>query len=135
MITARKKITVSVVDDDESVRRMISRVIESEGLKVTAYNSAEEFLGGGPDDSACLILDVHLPGISGVDLQEHLHRADRPIPIIFVSADADERTRERVLRAGAAGFLGKPFSVSSLLNAVRATVKGRPCSLPTPVRA
>ena len=133
--TGKKKFTVSVVDDDESVRRMISRIIKSDGLEVTAYDSAEEFLGGGSDDSACLILDVHLPGISGVDLQERLHRADRPIPIIFISADADEQTRERAMRAGAAGFLGKPFSVLSLLNAVRATVNGGPCSLPTPVRA
>lgn len=65
---------------------------------------------------------MHLPGISGVDLQERLHRADRPIPILFISADADEQTREQAMREGAAVFLSKPFGISSLLDAVRSTV-------------
>jgi FixJ family two-component response regulator len=122
MISTEKKLLVSVVDDDESMRRTVSRIVRSDGLEVATYGSAEEFLRGGfHDDSACLILDVHLPGISGVELQELLKRADSRTPIIFISADADEPTREKALRAGAIGFLSKPFSASSLLDAVRST--------------
>ena len=137
MISTEKKLIVSVVDDDASVRRTISRIFESDGMEVTAYGSAEEFLGGGgPGDSACLILDVHLPGIGGVDLQESLNRADLSVPVIFISADADAQTCERAMRAGAVGFFSKPFSVSSLLAAVRSTIRadGEPRLLPLPAR-
>ena len=133
MISTEKKLIVAVVDDDESIRKTVSSIVESDGLEVAAYGSAEEFLErGGPADSACLILDVHLPGISGVDLQELLNRSHSRIPIIFISADADEQTRERALRAGAAGFLSKPFSVSSLLDAVRRQLHVRAVFSPEP---
>ena len=114
---------ISVVDDDESMRRTVSRIVRSGGLEAVTYGSAEEFLErGGAVGSACLILDFNLPGISGVDLQERLNRSGSHVPIIFISADADEPTRERALRAGAVDFLSKPFSVSSLLDAVRSTL-------------
>ena len=123
MISKEKKVIVSVVDDDASIRKTVSRIVESDGLEVAAYGSAEELLDDGSlDNSACLILDVHLPGISGVDLQERLNRSDSRIPIIFISANADEQTRKRALRAGAIRFLSKPFSVFSLLDAIRSTV-------------
>ena len=123
MTSTEKRLVVSVVDDDESMRKTVARIVESGGLAVATYGSAEEFLANGHShDSACLILDVHLPGISGVDLQERLNQSDSPVPVIFISADADELTRERALRAGAIRFLSKPFSVASLLDAVRSTV-------------
>lgn len=126
MISTEKKLLISVVDDDESMRKTVSRIVESDGLEVAAYGSAEEFLEGGSfGNSACLILDVNLPGISGVDLQELLNQSGGRIPVIFISADADEHTRERAMRAGAAGFLRKPFSVSTLLDAVRSTLHAR----------
>ncbi len=126
MISTEKKLLVSIVDDDESIRKTVARIVESDGLEVATYGSAEEFLANGhSDDSACLILDVHLPGISGVDLQERLNQSDRSIPIIFISANADEQTREKALRAGAIRFLSKPFSVSSLLDALRSTMHAR----------
>jgi FixJ family two-component response regulator len=123
MTSKEKRLVISVVDDDESMRKTVSRIVKSDGLEVETYGSAEEFLEGRSlGNSACLILDVHLPGISGVDLQERLNRSDSRVPIIFISADADERTRERALRAGAVCFLSKPFSVSALLDAVRSSV-------------
>jgi FixJ family two-component response regulator len=123
MTSTESKLLVSVVDDDESMRKTVSRIVMSDGLEVVTYGSAEEFLErDGPQGSACLILDFNLPGISGVDLQERLNRSGSRIPIIFISADADDATREKALRAGAVGFLSKPFSISSLLNAVRSTL-------------
>ena len=123
MTSTESKVLISVVDDDESMRKTVSRIVRSGGLEAVTYGSAEEFLErDGPNLSACLILDFNLPGISGVDLQERLNRSGSRIPIIFISADADEPTRERALRAGAVGFLSKPFSVSALLDAVRSTL-------------
>ncbi len=123
MALTENKMQISVVDDDESLRKTVSRIIRSGGLEPVTYCSAEEFLErSGQDRSVCLILDYNLPGISGVDLQERLNRSGSRIPIIFISADADELTREKALRAGAVRFLSKPFSVSSLLDAVRATL-------------
>ncbi|HEY0377002.1 MAG TPA: response regulator [Pyrinomonadaceae bacterium] len=123
MITTEKRPFISVVDDDESVRKTVSRIMRAGGLEVLTYGSAEEFLANwGRAKSACLILDVNLPGISGVDLQEHLNQSDSRTPIIFISADADEPTRKRAVRAGAVEFLTKPFSAASLLDAVRSTL-------------
>ncbi|MFL6332007.1 MAG: response regulator transcription factor [Pyrinomonadaceae bacterium] len=124
MMTTEKRLIISVVDDDESIRKVVSRIVKSDGLDVLTYGSAEEYLNnGGQGQSACLILDVHLPGLSGVDLQERLNRSDSRIPIIFISADADEQTREMTIRAGAIVFLRKPFSAASLLAAVRTTLR------------
>ena len=114
------KTQISVIDDDPSMARMLQRVITAAGFDVVRFASAEEFLSSAAlADSACLILDVNLPGMSGIDLQRHLNDSGREIPIIFISAQADEVIRRRVLEAGAAGFFNKPFSIESLLATVR----------------
>jgi FixJ family two-component response regulator len=111
---------ISVVDDDRSVGRMLARIIQAAGLKVAVFTSAEEFLHSDRlQDSACLVLDVDLPGMSGLDLQQQLRTSGKGIPIIFVSGDATEQTRERALKAGAVGFFDKPFSISALLAAIQ----------------
>lgn len=114
---------ISVIDDDPSMSRMLQRVIAAAGFEVVRFASAEDFLNSvALDDSACLILDVNLPGMSGMDLQRHLNASGRQVPIIFISGQADETIKSRLLAAGAAGFFNKPFSIDSLL----ATVRGLP---------
>ena len=111
---------ISVVDDDRSMGRMLARIIGAAGLKVALFTSAEEFLDSERlQDSACLVLDVDLPGMSGLELQQQLKDSGQRIPIIFISGQATERTRERALSAGAVGFFDKPFSISSLLTAIQ----------------
>ena len=115
-----KSNVVSVVDDDESMRRMLSRGIEAAGFEVALYNSAEEFLSSGSlGESECLVLDVDLPGMNGIELQQHLNESGTDISIIFMSGYADELTRKRALEAGAAGFFSKPLSISSLVATIR----------------
>jgi FixJ family two-component response regulator len=112
---------ISVIDDDPSMSRMLQRVIAAEGFGVARFASAEQFLDSAAlAESACLILDVNLPGMSGIDLQQHLNDSGHQIPIIFISGQADETIKRRVLEAGAAGFFNKPFSIDSLLATVRA---------------
>src|SRR4051794_19520929 len=102
-------IVIAVVDDDESVRKAIKRLIKSVGLRVEDFASAEEYLESGRSfDPVCLVLDVRLPGMSGLELQRRLVASNRRIPIIFVSAHSDGR--EHALNAGAIDFLHKPFS-------------------------
>ena len=111
---------ISIVDDDPSMSRMLCRAIKAAGLNVYAYGSAEEFLDSeAPRASDCLILDVNLPGMSGLELQQRLNASRLEVPIIFMSAQADEATQLRALKAGAAGFLRKPFSIESLLATLR----------------
>ena len=111
---------ISVVDDDQSMSRMLCRVLTSAGFTVKSFASAEEFLSSqGFSDSACLILDVNLPGMSGAELQWVLSCRGYDLPIIFISADADETTQQRLLASGALAFLDKPFNIDSLLDKVR----------------
>ena len=112
---------IAVVDDDPSMVRMLRRVLSVEGLDVKSFGSAEEFLDGGCSDYACLILDVDLPGMSGVNLQKNLIDSETEIPVIFMSGACDEATRLRVLKAGAAAFFRKPFNIEPLLAAVRSS--------------
>jgi FixJ family two-component response regulator len=108
---------ISIIDDDESVRESLRMLIDSVGFGSESFASAEEFMDSGRlTDSACLILDVKLPGKSGIDLQEQLNGMGCHIPIIFITAHANERTRTRALQAGAIGFLEKPFSIGVLLD-------------------
>jgi len=117
------KTVISVIDDDPSMSRMLQRVIAAAGFEVVCFASAEDFLNSVvPDQAACLVLDVNLPGMSGIDLQQHLTYSGRQIPIIFISGQADETIKRRVLDAGAAGFFNKPFRIDALL----ATVRGLP---------
>ena len=111
---------ISVVDDDPSMSRMLCRAIKAAGLSVDVFGSAEEFLDSAASRaSVCLILDVNLPGMSGLELQQRLNASRLEVPIIFMSAQADEITQRRALKAGAVGFLRKPFSIESLLATLR----------------
>ena len=111
---------ISVVDDDPSMSRMLCRAIKAAGLSVDSFGSAEEFLDSEASRaSACVILDMNLPGMSGLELQQLLNASRREVPIIFMSAQADEVIQRRALKAGAVGFLHKPFSIELLLATLR----------------
>ena len=116
--------TVFVVDDDVSVREALSSLIRSTGLRVKVFSSAGEYLREKtPDGPACLVLDVRLPGLSGMDLQRHLTAANNPIPIIFITGHGDIPMSVRAMKAGAAEFLPKPFRDQDLLNAIRQAIE------------
>jgi FixJ family two-component response regulator len=116
----RESLTVYVVDDDGSVRRALERLLRSAGYRVHTFDSAENFLGvtSGRVDG-CLVLDIRLPGMTGLDLQESL--ADRGVncKVIFITAHDNPSWRERADRLGAVAYLTKPFGEVSLLNAIR----------------
>jgi FixJ family two-component response regulator len=110
---------IAVVDDDEAIRDAVQSLIRSVGLRAAVFASAEDFWHAGPlQATACLIVDVRMPRMSGLELQRQLVTAHWPIPIIFITAHSDEATRARVLRAGAVALLDKPFSDEVLLRAV-----------------
>jgi FixJ family two-component response regulator len=111
-----KNAMISIVDDDKSVREAAKMLIGSLGYATASFASAEEFLESGRlRDTACLITDVQMPGMSGIDLQSHLTANGHCTPVIFVTAYPEESIRERALSAGAFGFLSKPFSEESLI--------------------
>jgi FixJ family two-component response regulator len=115
---------VSVVDDDESVRRAVERLIRSFGFMVVVFASAEEFLASGHlRDTSCLILDVHLPRMNGLQLLAYLVQAGCLMPVIFITAYPDEKVRTQALQSGAACFLEKPFSDAALLNGIRRALR------------
>jgi FixJ family two-component response regulator len=115
---------VFVVDDDPSVRRAIKVLLESVGLAVELFGSAKEFLLGRPADSPrCLVLDIRLPGVSGLDFQRQLAEAKINIPIIFISAHGDVPMTVRAMKAGAIEFLTKPFRDQDLLDAVQVALE------------
>ena len=120
---------VSVIDDDESIRRTTTLLIESFGFRAAAFESAERFLSSGQlHDTSCLIVDVQMPGMNGLQLQSRLAAEDCGIPIIFITAYDDKESRRRAMQAGAAAFLSKPFSDEQLLQTIRSSVppdKGR----------
>ena len=110
---------VFVVDDDLSVREALSSLIRSVGLRVETFASAREFLQfQRPDASACLVLDVRMPGLSGLELQRELSQAGRGIPIIFITGHGDIPMTVRAMKAGAVDFLPKPFRDQDLLDAI-----------------
>jgi FixJ family two-component response regulator len=107
---------IAIVDDDRSVREAAKKLIGSLGYATATFASAEEFLESGHlRDTACLITDVQMPGMSGVDLHDHLTANGHSTPVIFVTAYPEKSVRARVLDAGAFGFLSKPFSEESLI--------------------
>src|ERR1700757_4074641 len=110
---------VYVVDDDESVRTALGALVRSAGLAVQTFSSAQEFLAfPRPDAPSCLVLDVQLPGLSGLELQQELAHIDVQIPIIFITGHGDIPMTVRAMKAGASEFLTKPFRDDVLLNAV-----------------
>jgi RNA polymerase sigma factor (sigma-70 family) len=115
---------VFVVDDDPSVRRAIKRLVESVGLHVELFGSASEFMGSShPEAASCLVLDIRLPGISGLDFQRELAEANVPIPIIFITGHGDIPMSVRAMKAGAVEFLTKPFRDQDLLDAIQAALE------------
>jgi len=111
---------VFVVDDDSSMREALSDLIASVGLLVEAFKSAREFLEHNrPDAPGCLVLDVRLPGLSGLDLQRELIRSEAPIPIIFITGHGDIPMSVRAIKEGAVDFLTKPFRDQDLLDAIQ----------------
>jgi FixJ family two-component response regulator len=114
---------ISVVDDDESIRRTTRLLIESFGFRAAAFESAESFLRSGQlRDTSCLIVDVQMPGLNGLQLQSHLAAEGCGIPIIFITAYDDKESRRRAMQAGAVAFLGKPFSDEQLLQTIRSAL-------------
>jgi FixJ family two-component response regulator len=115
---------ISVVDDDESIRRTTTRLIESFGFRTAAFASAEGFLRSGSlRDISCLIADVRMPGMNGLQLQSQLAAAGCRIPIIFITAYDDKESRRRALQAGAVAFLQKPFGDEQLLEIIRSALR------------
>jgi FixJ family two-component response regulator len=119
-----KEAVVRVVDDDESIRRSLTGLLKSVGLCVTTYSSAQDFLAADPADTpGCLVLDVHLPGLSGLELQRALMETDRALPIIFLTGLGDIPTTVSAMKAGAVEFLTKPLHPPALLEAIRHAIE------------
>ena len=115
---------VSVVDDDESLRRSLRNLLRSVGFGVETFASAEEFLRSAQrENTGCLVLDLRMTGMSGLDLLRHLAVRDSPIRVVILTAHGDEETRRRSLQAGAVAFLDKPFRSDALLDVVRAALR------------
>jgi FixJ family two-component response regulator len=114
---------VAIVDDDDSLRSALQGLMKEAGLPAVAFASAEEFLQSRKQEQiACLITDIRMPGMSGLELQARLNAERRRIPIIFITAHGEEDMRLRALRAGAVEFLAKPFDDEALLDSVRAAL-------------
>jgi FixJ family two-component response regulator len=114
---------VIVVDDDELMRGALQGLLEQAGLPARAFASAEEFLDSGAQQlCSCLIADIRMPGLSGLELQAKLNAECMRIPVIFITAHGDERLRTQAVRSGAVGFLAKPFDDDVLLHTVRAAL-------------
>jgi len=119
-MSAQDVVTVFIVDDDADVRESLQELLESVGLHSQSFRTAQEFLAVGRGDAlSCLILDVRLPGISGLDLQHELKRRRTNIPIVFLTAHADVPMSVKAMKSGAVEFLTKPFRQQDLLDAVQ----------------
>ena len=115
---------VFVIDDDDSVRRSLERLLRSVDLDVETYASAQDFLRRAlPDRPSCVVLDLRLPGPSGLELQESLIRAGHSVPIVFISGHADVPSSVRAIKAGAVDFLQKPFSDQALLDIIHGALR------------
>ena len=115
---------VAIVDDDDSMRSALQGLMKVQGFPAQAYASAEEFLKSGEQcQTACLIADIRMPGMSGLELQAKLNADRCKIPIIFITAHGDAKMRMQALRAGAVEFLAKPFDDEALLESVRAALE------------
>jgi FixJ family two-component response regulator len=115
---------VTIVDDDEPLREALGSVMKAAGFVTNTFASAEEYIESpSRRDTMCLILDVRLPGMSGIELQKRLLDADSKVPIIFVTAHGDASLRDLVMKAGAAAFLNKPVRSDALLKEIYAALK------------
>lgn len=121
---------ISIVDDDASIREALKSLMRSVRFDVEAYASAEEFLESEHSGkTSCLILDLSLPGMNGFELQDYLNGQQRKVPIVFITAHADEPSRQRALKAGAIDLLGKPVRREPLFKAIQAALNR---ATPTP---
>ena len=117
---------IAIVDDDRSVREATTSLLRSNGFRAETFASAEEFLGSPiVEKTRCLLLDIAMPGISGLELQRQLVAEGRRIPIIFITAHDHQEVRREAMRAGAVVFLPKPFSEEALLNAIRSALESK----------
>jgi FixJ family two-component response regulator len=124
MITNVTTKLVAIVDDDDSMRGALQGMLKAVGYPAQAFASAEEFLKSGQQrQTSCLIADIRMPGMSGLELQAHLNEERCKIPIIFITAHGDAKMRIQALRAGAVEFLSKPFDEEILLESVRAALE------------
>ena len=115
---------VAVVEDDDSYRSAVQRLLKAAGFRVQSFASAEDFLSSGQQQTTgCLIADIRMPGMSGLDLQSKLNSDHCPIPTIFITAHGDEKMRLRAMRSGAVKFLAKPFDGEALLEGVRVALE------------
>jgi FixJ family two-component response regulator len=124
MAAERKQKFVVIVDDDELIRDALRGLLKEAGFSALAFASAEDFLNSGDlERTACLIIDIRMPGLSGLELQSRLIASRKRIPIIFITAQGDEKMRMQALRAGAVEFLTKPLNDDVLLEHVRAALE------------
>jgi FixJ family two-component response regulator len=124
MAIQRKTKVVAILDDDDSIRSALQGLLGAVGMPAQAFGSAEEFLKFDQRHQiGCLIADIRMPGMSGLELQAKLNAEHRRIPIIFITAHGDEKMRMQALRAGAVEFLAKPFDDEALLESVRAALE------------
>jgi FixJ family two-component response regulator len=124
MFTQEKTKLVAIVDDDDSMRSALQGLLQSAEFPSQSFASAEEFLQSGQQHQiACLIADIRMPGMSGLELQAQLNAERCRIPIIFITAHGDEKMRMQALRAGAVEFMAKPFDDGALLESVRAALE------------
>jgi FixJ family two-component response regulator len=124
MPTQGKTKVVAIVDDDDLMRSALHGLLKAVGLPAQAFASAEEFLESGQQQqTGCLIADIRMPGMSGLELQAQLNADHCRIPTIFITAHGDERMRMQALRAGAVEFLTKPFDNKALIESVRAALE------------
>lgn len=116
---------ISVVDDDESVRTAMERLVSSFGFEVCTFNSAEEYLNSAQRSAtSCIVSDIQMPGKTGLELKSHLVAQDDHTPIIFITAYSQADTRKRALDAGAVCFLIKPFDGQTLINCIERALRG-----------
>ncbi len=110
---------VYIIDDDTSIQRALTRLMRSAGLTSVAYSSIEDFMQSGFEaERACIVADVHMPGIDALNLPAHLRQLGNDLPVIFITADDTDETRERVRQAGGAGYFRKPVDDQALLDAI-----------------
>lgn len=115
---------ISIVDDDEAVREATGGLVRSLGYDASTFSSAREFLASGHVyDTSCLITDLHMPELSGIDLQSRLIADGHRMPIIFITGYPEDNARERAMKAGAIGFIGKPFSEDCLIGCLERALK------------
>jgi len=115
---------IYVVDDDASMRRALERLLRSANFRVEVFSSAHEFLGRRRPGGGCLLLDVRMPGMTGLELQQRLVLTQPDLPVVLITAHGNERLRHRALESGASAFLQKPFEDRELLEAVERAIGG-----------